>query len=227
MRREVVVKRTVSIALLISLSIMIMGCSSWTRSQKGAAAGAAAGGAIGAIIGNKTGNTAAGAIIGAAIGGAAGAYIGNYMDKQAEEIERDLEGAHVERIGEGIKITFDSGILFDIDKSKLRPDAEANISKLAVILNKYEDTDILIEGHTDATGPEDYNLDLSKRRAQAVANHMSYEKVDATRFTIMGYGEGQPVGDNSTHDGRQANRRVEIAIMANDKLKKIAEEEAG
>ena len=162
-------KKLTAIVLVLSLSFALYGCSGWSRSQKGAAAGAAAGGAIGAAIGNQHGNTAMGAIIGAAIGGAAGAYIGNYMDKQAEEIERDIEGAKVERVAEGIKITFDSGIMFDFDKSDLRPEAQKNLTNLAVILNKYKDTDILIEGHTDATGTEEYNLELSERRAESVA----------------------------------------------------------
>jgi outer membrane protein OmpA-like peptidoglycan-associated protein len=217
-------KRFLVALLILSISFALYGCSSWSRSQKGAAAGAAAGGAVGAAIGHQHGNTALGAILGAAIGGAAGAYIGNYMDKQAEEIERDIEGAKVERVGEGIKITFDSGILFEVDRSNLQSEAQKNLTDLAVILNKYEDTDILIEGHTDATGTEDYNLELSERRSQSVANHLSMEQVSATRFTIMGYGETQPIADNTTTDGRRENRRVEIAIMANDELKKVAEE---
>jgi outer membrane protein OmpA-like peptidoglycan-associated protein len=217
-------RKITAVILLISLSFALYGCSSWSRSQKGAAAGAAAGGAIGAAIGNQHGNTALGAIIGAAIGGAAGAYIGNYMDKQAEEIERDIEGAKVERVAEGIKITFDSGIMFDFDKSVLQPEAQENLTKLAVILNKYEDTNILIEGHTDATGTEEYNQQLSMRRAESVTAWLAKEDVSDVRFTIMGYGEAQPIGDNSTDEGRRQNRRVEVAIMANEKLKKAAEE---
>jgi outer membrane protein OmpA-like peptidoglycan-associated protein len=217
-------KKLIVILLVIALPLSLYGCSGWSRSQKGAAAGAAGGAAIGGAIGHQHGNTALGALIGAAIGGAAGAYIGNYMDKQAEEIERDIEGAKVERVAEGIKITFDSGIMFDIDKSALRPEAQENLTNLAVILNKYEDTNILIEGHTDATGPEDYNMGLSERRAMSVADHLSIERVDAMRFTIKGYGEVQPLADNDTSEGRQLNRRVEIAIMANDELKKAAEE---
>ncbi|HEX9641713.1 MAG TPA: glycine zipper domain-containing protein, partial [Candidatus Krumholzibacteria bacterium] len=132
---------------MLGLSLGVAGCA--TKTQGGAIIGAGAGGAIGAIIGERSGNTAMGALIGAAIGGAAGAYIGHYMDKQAEEIQRDLEGATVERVGEGIKITFDSGILFDINKAALQPAAQANLDRLAVILQKYADTNILIEGHTD------------------------------------------------------------------------------
>ncbi len=216
-------KRSTALILVVALLFGLYGCSEWSRTKKGAVIGTATGAAVGAAIGKRTGNTAVGAILGAAIGGAAGAYIGNYMDKQAEEIERDLEGARVERVGEGIKVTFDSGILFDVNKAALRPEAKTNLNKLAVILNKYADTDVLIEGHTDSTGPEEYNLDLSRKRAQSVENHIASQQVDATRFTIMGYGESQPMATNETSEGRQENRRVELAIMANEKLKKAAE----
>ena len=203
-----------------------LGCSSMKKRDRGAIIGSAAGAVIGGVIGNKAGNTAAGAIIGAVIGGAAGAYIGNYMDKQAEEMRRDLEGARIERVGEGIKITFDSGILFDIDKSRLQSEAQSNLTKLSAILNKYEDTEIIIEGHTDATGSEEHNLQLSISRAHSVSNYLASKEVLVTRFTTMGYGESQAIGDNTTAEGRQANRRVEIAIFANDKLKKVASENA-
>ena len=217
-----------SIVLLLALTLALgnMSCSSMSRTQKGGAIGAATGAAVGGVIGHQTGNTAAGAIIGAAIGGAAGAYIGHYMDKQAEEMERDLEGAKIERIGEGIKITFDSGLLFDVNKAALKAQSKENLSQLAVILNKYEDTEILLEGHTDSQGTEEHNLELSRARAQSVANYLDGEKVKATRFTIMGYGESQPMATNDTAEGRAQNRRVEVAIYANDKLKKVAKEQA-
>lgn len=208
------------------LVVGLLGCGSWKKRDKGALIGAGAGAVVGGVIGDKAGNTAVGAILGAVVGGAAGAYIGNYMDKQAEEIERDLEGARVERVGEGIKITFDSGILFDVNSSSLRLEARANLSKLAGILNKYEDTEVLVEGHTDATGSNDHNLDLSMRRAQSVSNYMSTLAVAANRFRIMGYGEDQPIAPNDTVEGRQTNRRVEIAIFANDKLKGVARDKA-
>jgi outer membrane protein OmpA-like peptidoglycan-associated protein len=220
-------KRILIIALIGLFMIGLVGCSSMSKKDKGLLIGAAAGAAAGGVIGHQAGNTAIGAILGAAVGGAAGAYIGNYMDKQAAEMEQDLEGAKIERIGEGIKITFESGILFDVNKAQLKPAAEKNLTDLAAILNKYSDTKILIEGHTDSTGPEDYNLELSRRRAQSVENFMAGLQVDPTRFTIMGYGETQPVASNETAEGRQLNRRVDIAIFANDKLKKVAEEKAG
>lgn len=215
--------RTLLAAFLILATVS--GCSSWSNKTKGAVIGAAAGGAAGAAIGNQAGNTAVGAIIGAAVGGAAGAYIGSYMDKQAAEMERDLQGARIERVGEGIKITFDSGLLFAVDRATLNSTSRANLAELAVILNKYPDTHILLEGHTDATGSDEYNLDLSRKRAQSVANELATNRVNATRFTIMGYGESQPVAANDTDAGRQQNRRVEVAIYANDKLKKAAEEQ--
>lgn len=213
--------------VLLTLLAGAAGCASWSREKKGAVIGAGSGAVIGGVIGKQSGNTVLGAIIGAAVGGAAGAYIGDYMDDQAEEIERDLEGATVTRVGEGIKITFDSGLLFDVAKSDLQPAARQNLANLSTILQKYADTDILIEGHTDADGTEDYNMTLSRNRAHAVANELSGLGVDATRFTIMAYGETQPIADNATAGGKQMNRRVELAIMANDKLKGIAEKQAG
>lgn len=219
-------RRALATAALLTFLVTCAGCASMSNQQKGAVIGASSGAVIGGVIGNQAGNTAVGAILGAAIGGAAGAYIGDYMDDQAEEIERDLEGATVERIGEGIKITFDSGLLFDVDRSAVQPAARANLESLAAILNKYDDTEILIEGHTDATGSEDHNLTLSRNRAQSVATLLEQQQVLPTRFTIMGYGEAQPVADNATAAGRQANRRVDLAIMANEKLKDAAEDKA-
>lgn len=217
-------KKTLILFLVLSLVLMSMGCAEWTRTQKGAVIGAGAGGALGALIGHKAGSTAVGVLLGAVIGGAAGAYIGNYMDKQAAEIERDIAGARVERVGEGIKITFSSGIMFDVDKAVLKDQYRGEVSELATILNKYEDTNILLEGHTDSTGSEEYNLDLSKKRAQSVANYLAIQNVNPARFTIMGYGESQPIASNETVEGRAQNRRVEVAIYANKKLKKVAKE---
>ncbi len=222
-------KKITVLLLIAGLLVMAFGagCANMSRQSKGTAIGAGTGAAIGGLIGKQTGNTALGAIIGAAVGGAAGAYIGHYMDEQAAEIERDLDGATVERVGEGIKITFDSGLLFAVDKSDLQPEAKQNLANLAVILQKYPDTDILIEGHTDSTGSEEHNMTLSQNRANSVANELEALGVAPTRFTIRAYGETQPVADNSTAEGRRLNRRVELAIMANDKLKGIAEQKAG
>jgi outer membrane protein OmpA-like peptidoglycan-associated protein len=219
-------KRTISLIAVVSLLIGLAGCASMSNTAGGAIIGGASGAILGGVIGHAAGNTAAGAIIGAAIGGAAGAIIGSYMDKQAAEMRRDLEGARIERIGEGIKITFDSGILFDIDKSALRSVSRDNLGKLAKILNKYADTNILIEGHTDSTGPAEHNMVLSKDRAQSVTGYLTGSEVSAARFSTMGYGADQPVATNDTAEGRQSNRRVDVAVMANEKLKKAAQEQA-
>ncbi len=215
-------------ALVLSLALLTMtfsltGCSNWSKTAKGGAIGAGAGGLAGAIIGKATGSTVKGAIIGAAVGGTAGALIGNYMDRQAREMREDLENATIERVGEGIKVTFDSGILFAVDSHALKEQSRENLEELAEILQKYEDTNILFAGHTDSTGPEDYNQELSEERAKSVARYTSFIGVNSERMTIIGYGEEQPVASNETEYGRQQNRRVEIAIYANEKLKRAAE----
>ena len=217
-------KRTLASFVIAALILAAANCASMSRTQKGAVIGGAGGAVVGAAIGKAAGNTLLGAILGAAVGGVAGGFIGSYMDKQAAEMRRDIEGAKVERIGEAIKITFDSGILFDVDKADLRPVSRDNLAKLAKILNKYPDTNVLIEGHTDSTGADDYNLRLSKDRASSVNNYMATLEVGSGRLTAMGYGKTQPIATNDTPEGRQQNRRVDIAVMANDKLKKAAME---
>ena len=217
-------KRTLVAVLAICLVISSVGCASWSKTAKGAAIGAAGGAVVGGVIGKIAGNTLLGAIAGAAIGGAAGAYIGRQMDKQAAEMRRDLQGAKVERVGEGIKITFDSGLMFDVNKYDLRAASQTNLTKLATILNKYPDTNILVEGHTDSTGTREINMPLSENRAKAVSAYLATRSVQSARFTVHGYGPDQPIGDNATTEGRQQNRRVDLAIMANEKLKKAAQD---
>lgn len=210
---------------LVSMTFLVIffgsACQA-SRTTKGGAIGAGAGGVIGGVIGERSGNTAAGIIIGATVGGATGAIIGRYMDKQAAEIQGDLDGADVQRVGEGILITFDSGLLFDVGKFDLRPATKANLNELSATLSKYEDTEILVQGHTDSTGSDELNMELSENRAKAVRNHLTSQGVAAPRFTVQGYGESMPLADNKTAAGRQQNRRVEIAIYANDKLEKAA-----
>ncbi len=212
----------VGLALAVVVGQVLSGCNA-TNTTKGGAIGAGAGGAIGGVIGSRSDNTAVGAIIGAAVGGAAGALIGRHMDKQAEELKGDLKGATVERVGEGILITFDSGLLFDVNKSDIQTTTKANLDQLSGTLKKYDDTNILIEGHTDATGEDAYNKKLSDRRAQSVENYLVSQGVANSRISTKGYGESQPKADNNTDSGRQANRRVEVAIYANKEMKKLAE----
>lgn len=208
--------------LFLLVSILLCSACKTSRTTQGAIIGGAAGGVLGGVIGKKSGNSAAGIIIGAAIGGTAGAIIGRYMDKQAEEIERDLQNATVQRVGEGILITFDAGLMFDVDSYQLKPATRRELEELAVILKKYEDTEILVEGHTDSTGAEEYNQALSVNRAQSVYQKLQATGVTASRVTTVGYGELQPIADNSKASGRQKNRRVEVAIYANKKLQRAA-----
>ncbi len=209
--------------LMVVLCLLLGACKNMSKSQKGTYIGAGAGAAAGAAIGKAAGNTAMGAILGAAVGGAAGYGIGRYMDKQAAELEKDLEGAEIERVGEGIKITFRDGIQFALNSAELSEASRTNLQELAETLKKYEDTNILVEGHTDITGTRDYNMVLSDRRAESVADYLKDLGIAGKRLTTEGYGPTQPVADNDTEYGRQQNRRVEVAIFANEKLKKKAE----
>lgn len=216
-----------SVALLMAFMVMISGFSSCNsfkklnKQQRGAIIGAGAGGALGAVIGKK--NPALYAIAGSVVGGVAGAVIGRYMDKQAEKLKKDLGTlADVERVEEGIKITMKSGVLFDFNSSKVNPTVSDNLIKFAETLKQYPDTEILVAGHTDNVGTGQYNMTLSQQRANAVANVLKTNSVSRNRLTILGYGERNPVADNVAESGREQNRRVEFAIVANDKLKKQA-----
>src|ERR1700712_5775553 len=200
------------VAAAIGISVLGAGCSSFNKTQKGAAIGAGAGGTIGALIGHAAGNTALGAIIGGAVGGTAGAYIGHKMDKQAAEIKQTVPGATVTREGEGILVKFDSGILFDTDKSDLKSEAQSNLQKLATSLQNNPETNILIVGHTDDTGSDSHNMDLSIQRAESVKSFISAQNIPASRLQTKGKGETEPIADNTTVDGRSKNRRVEIVI---------------
>jgi outer membrane protein OmpA-like peptidoglycan-associated protein len=210
------------IAVALTFSLFGTGCSSLNKTQKGAAIGAGAGGVIGGIIGRSAGNTALGAIIGGAVGGTAGAVIGHKMDKQAAEIKQTVPGATVVRQGEGILVKFDSGILFDVDKADLKPAAQSNLHNLSASLQNNPETNITIIGHTDNTGSADHNMDLSIRRAQSVRSFIAADNVSTSRLTTSGRGAAEPIADNTTVDGRAQNRRVEIAIVANDQMKKQA-----
>lgn len=216
-----------TLVLALATSTMLFeGCASATKTQKGAVIGAATGGTIGAIIGKKAGNTAVGAIIGGAIGGTAGAYIGRKMDRQAAEIENTVPNAEVIREGEGIIVKFDSGILFDFDQSILKPSARTNIESLATSLKNNPETNILIVGHTDATGTDAYNYRLSERRAAAVKAYTQSQGISSSRLTTEGRGETEPIASNESEAGRAQNRRVEIVIVANEKLKAEAKAQA-
>jgi outer membrane protein OmpA-like peptidoglycan-associated protein len=209
--------------LLIFLSASVGISCNTSRKAKGAVIGATVGGATGAILSKD--NRAVGIILGAAIGGVAGGLIGSYMDKQARDIADDLgKDATVTRVGEGIVVSFDSGLFFDFDSDALRSETKSNLQKLATSLKEYKKTEVNVLGHTDSKGSSAYNKTLSTQRATSVENYLSTQGVPTTRVHPMGYGESDPVADNDTESGRQLNRRVEIVIIANDELKRTAKD---
>ena len=214
-----------AIALIVSASLIGTGCGNLNKTQKGVIIGAGAGGAVGAGVGKAAGNTALGAIIGAAVGGATGGIIGRKMDKQAEEMAK-IPGAEVKRVGEGINVTFESGVLFAVDQATLNANAQTKIKDLATILNKNPDTYILIEGHTDNSGSDRHNMALSERRAKAVSEFLKNQSITNSRLKTAWYGETQPKVANDTETNKSQNRRVEFAIYANEKLVEQAKSEA-
>jgi len=200
--------------VLIVLSLGSAACASMSNKEKGAVIGAAAGGAIGGVVGNNTGSTARGAIIGAVVGGTAGAIIGHQMDQQAKELKLEIPGAVVERVGEGIQVTFASGLLFDFDSDAIRPEPGLNLRNLATSLKKYANTELLIVGHTDASGTTAYNQDLSERRANSASSYLTAQGVGSGRMHSSGRGELEALASNGTEAGRQTNRRIEVAIFS-------------
>ena len=203
-------------ALLLIGSVGASACASLGKKEEGAIIGAAAGGAIGGVIGNQTGSTAKGAIIGAVVGGAAGAIIGHQMDQQAKELSQSIKGATVERVGEGIQVTFASGLLFAFNSDEIQATAGENLRELAASLNRYPDSQLLIVGHTDNVGDDPYNQRLSERRANSAAAYLGAQGVARSRIAASGKGEAEPVSTNDSEAGRQQNRRVEVAIYASE-----------
>lgn len=211
-------------ALLLGSCTAVQNTSSQT---KGTVIGTAAGGAVGAVIGGKAGSTAIGAIAGAVIGGAAGTLIGRKMDQQAKEIENQVAGAEVIQADEGIIVKFDSGILFDFNSTALQSNARTNITKLVETLNKEPDTDILVIGHTDNRGTLEVNQRISEARAKSVRDYAVSQGLRASRVRTEGKNYAEPISSNDTDAGRQENRRVEIVIVASEKMQQDAQREAG
>lgn len=209
---------------ITAASILISSCA-LNKTKKGALIGTGGGAVIGAVIGRASGNTALGALIGATVGGATGAVIGNKMDKQAKEIENTVPGAKVYRVGEGIVVEFSDKILFDINQSSLSNSSAQNLNKLVSVLGKYPDTNIEIQGHTDNSGTDAYNMKLSKKRAASVASFLQSNGIKGSRITTKGYGETAPNYSNENEDTRSQNRRVEFLITANAQMRKDAAKE--
>ncbi|GER59452.1 membrane protein [Patiriisocius marinus] len=230
-----IIKKFTITALSLLLVIGLTSCEATKNAnnkQKGAVIGATGGAVLGAILGNnigKGGNGEIGAVIGGVVGGGAGVLIGNKMDKQAQQIETEIPGAKVERVDDGIVVTFDenSGVYFDTAKYNINAASKATLDKLSGVLKEYVDTNVLVVGHTDSVGSDENNMTLSKNRAYAVTNYFTGTKgMNASRFTTNWYGEQTPVGDNNTAEGRAENRRVNIVIVPNEKMKSDAEKEA-
>lgn len=203
------------------------GCASLNNTERGAVIGAGTGAAIGGVIGKQTGSTARGAILGAVLGGAAGAVIGRQMDRQAEELDDELEGADVQRIGEGIAVTFDSGILFPYNSTDILPAGRQNLQEFAASLQRYPGTEVLIVGHTDSRGSDEYNQGLSERRAQSAKSYLVARGIAPSRISTVGRGESEPIAPNDTEFNMQQNRRVEIVIFASEEYRQEILREQG
>jgi outer membrane protein OmpA-like peptidoglycan-associated protein len=217
-----------SVALVVAVTMVAgAGCASMNKTQKGGAVGGGAGAAVGALIGHATGSTARGALIGAVVGGAAGALIGHRMDQQAEQLTKVLPDAQVSRVGEGIAVTFESGILFPFDSSELQSAGRDNLRRLADSLQENPKTEIMLVGHTDSVGQPGYNQQLSERRARTAADYLSAQGVTRARLLTSGKGEAEPIASNDDDAGRRQNRRVEIAIYADKQWREEAKRETG
>ncbi|MFV0540437.1 MAG: OmpA family protein [Aestuariibaculum sp.] len=231
--------KTIKKAGLILLSGLILisftNCKSVQNAnnkQKGAVIGATGGTILGAILGNnlgKGGNGELGAVIGGVIGGGAGVLIGNKMDKQAQQIEEEIPGAQVERVDNGIVVTFDenSGVNFDTNKYNINAASQETLDKLIGVFKEYPDTNILVVGHTDSTGADTYNMTLSKNRANSVTGYLTQNGISSGRLTTKWFGEEQPIADNTTAEGRAKNRRVNVAILPNEKMIEEAQQQTG
>jgi outer membrane protein OmpA-like peptidoglycan-associated protein len=231
MKNKYIVLSLVTSLMFSTFFISCEATKNANNTQKGVAIGATSGAVIGGILGNnlgKGGNTALGAVIGGVVGGTVGGLIGNKMDKQAREIETALPGTQVQRVGEGIHLVLgENSVNFEFDKASLTTSAKQNLDKLVPVFKEYADTDIKIYGYTDSKGSESYNLNLSKQRAAAVKAYLSTKGLLSSRFEVIGMGEAEPIDTNDTDAGRSQNRRVEFAIIANEKMVEDAKKEAG
>jgi outer membrane protein OmpA-like peptidoglycan-associated protein len=208
------------LSILALVAVTLWGCAEpQTKTQQGAVYGTGIGAAVGAglgqVIGGNTKSTLVGAGIGAVLGGVAGGSIGRYMDNQEAALQQQFaasEAANIQRNADVLAVTFKSDVLFDINSAVLKPGANTEINRVSQVLVKYPQTTIQIAGHTDSTGSEVYNQQLSERRAMSVQNALANQGVATSRMRTIGFGESQPVADNTTEAGRQLNRRVVVTI---------------
>jgi outer membrane protein OmpA-like peptidoglycan-associated protein len=208
-------KSAVAIFVSVVLAVGLLSCAGPTQQERGAKTGvligAASGAILGQVIGRDTEATLLGAGIGAAVGGLAGHQIGSYMDRQEQDLRYAMaasEAANIQRTQNVLTATFKSEVFFDFDSASLKPGAHAEIGRVAGVLNKYPQTTIRVEGHTDSKGPETYNQTLSERRAEAVRNALIQQGVNGMRIHAIGFGESQPISSNDA-----LNRRVNVVII--------------
>lgn len=220
-------KRIKFLALIVGFCVALASCNSWNNMSKtgqGAVVGAGGGAALGSIIGAIAGNTGIGAAIGTAVGAGAGAVIGNRMDKVKKQAQAQLQNAEVETVKDAngldaVKVTFDSGILFATNKYDLTTTSKNELQKLINIMKQNTDVSIDVQGYTDNTGNDAINNPLSVKRAQSVANYLTANGVQYAQLkNVNGYGASNPVADNSTAEGRQKNRRVEVYLYASQEM---------
>jgi outer membrane protein OmpA-like peptidoglycan-associated protein len=207
-------------ALVLATGLVVGGCA--TKQKTGTAAGAAGGAVVGAGVGRAAGGkkgALVGAGVGAAVGATAGNLIGRYMDNQEKELRKDVESARVSRAGDKLVVEFNSAILFDTGQANLRPSVKPDLDQFADVIKRYAETDLIIEGHTDSTGPRELNEKLSLQRAEVVVEYLGARGVNKDRLTPRGFAYDRPVASNSTDDGRQKNRRVEVHIAPNEALR--------
>jgi outer membrane protein OmpA-like peptidoglycan-associated protein len=213
------IMRKYLIVLSVLIALTISGCATDTKQKKGRVVGAALGTLVGAGVGYAIGGgkgAAIGAGAGLLVGGLTGDQIGKYMDKQEAEMRQalaEVESASIQREQDILAITFKSDFSFGFDSAIIKPGAEDEIARVAAVLIKYPQTNISIEGYTDSKGAEEYNMDLSRRRAEAVKNSLIGRGLTSSRLQTIGFGESKPLATNDTEAGRQQNRRVRIVIV--------------
>jgi outer membrane protein OmpA-like peptidoglycan-associated protein len=207
-------------ALVLVTGMLVGGCA--TKQKTGTAAGAAGGAVVGAGVGRAAGGkkgALVGAGVGAVVGATAGNLVGRYMDNQEKELRKDVESARVTRAGDKVIVEFNDAILFDTGQATLRPGAKTDLDQFGEVLKRYSETDLVIEGHTDSTGPRELNEKLSLQRAEVVVEYLNARGVDKDRLTPRGFAYDRPIASNATGDGRQKNRRVEVHIAPNEDLR--------
>ncbi len=220
-------KKTKFVTMFMCLTLVFGSCA--TKTGTGTLIGTGAGALLGAVVGKIAGNTAVGAAVGGAVGAGAGALIGKHMDKVKAQAEAELANATVQGITDAnglaaVKVTFNSGILFDTNKYALKPASKTELSNFATVLNQNTDCSVAIQGYTDSTGTDAINNPLSQNRANAVANYLKSCGVNANQLkSVQGFGSSNPVADNSTKAGQAQNRRVEVILYPSEAMIQAAQ----